>query len=85
MIFGLHITSKNVADNMNCELALGWPLWKIYVTNDHGYDPPVVNTSRSFPHSWFITGFATRLIRRVPLVEQELLYFPEHLSSPPVF
>jgi hypothetical protein len=44
-----------------------------------------VNTSRSFPHSWFIIGFVTRLIRRVPLVEQELPTLPEHLSSPPVF
>jgi hypothetical protein len=32
-----------------------------------------------------ITGFATRLTRWVPLVEQELLTLPEHLSSPPVF
>jgi hypothetical protein len=31
------------------------------------------------------TGFVTRLTRRVPLVEQELLTLPEHLSSPPVF
>ena len=29
--------------------------------------------------------FITRLTRRVPLVEQELLTLPEHLSSPPVF
>ena len=38
------------------------------------------------PHSWFITGFAgfvTRLTWRVPLMEQELLTLPEHLSSPP--
>jgi hypothetical protein len=27
---------------------------------------------------------ATRLTRRVPLVEQELPILPEHLSSPPV-
>jgi hypothetical protein len=27
----------------------------------------------------------TRLTRRVPLVEQELLILPEHMSSPPVF
>ena len=39
----------------------------------------------SFPHSRLITGFVTRVIRRVPLVEQELLTLPEHLSSPPVF
>ena len=32
-----------------------------------------------------ITGFVTRLTRRVPLVEQELLTLPVHLSSPPVF
>jgi hypothetical protein len=52
---------------------LGWPLWNICVTNDHGYVPLVVNTSRSFPHSWLISGFVTRLTRWVPLVEQELL------------
>ena len=48
--------------------------------NDHGYVPLVINTSQSFPHSWFITGFVTRLSR----VEQELLTLPEHLSSPSV-
>jgi len=51
----------------------------------HGYVPPVVNTSRSFPHSWLIIRFVTRLTRWVPLVEQELLTIPEHLSSPPLF
>jgi hypothetical protein len=56
----------------------------ISVTNNHGYVPLVVNTSRFFPHSWLITGFITRLARRVPLVEQELFTLPEHLSSPPV-
>jgi cell shape-determining protein MreC len=30
-----------------------------------------------------ITGFVTRLTRRVSLVEQDLLTLPEHLSSPP--
>ena len=45
----------------------------------------VVNTSRSFPHIWLITGFVTRLTRRVPLVDQELLTLPEHMSSPPGF
>jgi len=53
---------------------LGWPLSNICVTND-------VNSPRSFPHSWLITGFVTRLTRRVPLVEQELLTLPEHPSS----
>ena len=64
---------------------LGWPLWNICVTNDHGYVPLVVSTSRSFPHSRLNTGFMTRLTRRVPLVEQELPTLPGHLSSPPVF
>jgi len=41
--------------------------------------------SRSFSNSWLIIGFVTRLTRQVPLVEQELLTLPEHLSSPPVF
>ena len=53
--------------------------------NDHGYVPLVVNTYQSFPHSRLITGFVTRLTRRVPLVEQDLLTLPEHISSPPVF
>ena len=30
-------------------------------------------------------GFVTRLIRRVPLEEQQLIPFPGHLSSPPIF
>jgi hypothetical protein len=64
---------------------LGWPLWKICVTNDHGYVPLVVSTPRSFPHSRLITGFVTRITRRVSLVEQKLLRLSEHLSSPPVF
>jgi len=51
----------------------------------HGYVSLVVSTSRSFPHSWLITGFITRLTRRVPLVEQELLTLPDHPSSSPVF
>ena len=50
---------------------------------DHGYVPLVVKTSQSFSHSRLITGFVTRLTRRVPLAEQELLTLPEHLGSPP--
>ena len=60
-------------------------LWNICVTNDHGYAPPVVDTSLSFTHSWLVTGFVTRLAQRVAVVEQVLLAHPEHLSSPPVF
>jgi hypothetical protein len=40
-----------------------------------------VTRTRSFPDSWLITEFVTRLTRRVPLV----LTLPEHLSSPQVF
>jgi hypothetical protein len=40
---------------------------------------------RSFPRSWLIIGFVTRLTRLVPLVEMELLTLPEHLGSLPVF
>jgi hypothetical protein len=59
----------------------------LYLRQDlyHRCIPLVVSTSRSFTHSWLITGFVTRLTRRVPLVEQELLTLLEHLSSPPVF
>jgi hypothetical protein len=64
---------------------LGLPLWNICVTTDHRYVPLVVSTSRSFPHSWLITCFATRLARRVPLVEHKLLTLLEHLSSLPGF
>ena len=49
----------------------GWPLWNICVTNDNGYVPLAVTTSRL---TWL-----------VPLVEQELITLPEHLSVPPVF
>ena len=34
---------------------LCWPLWNICVTNDHGF-ALLVSISRSFPHSWLITG-----------------------------
>ena len=51
----------------------------------HGFMLLVVNTSRSFPRSSLITGFVTRLTRRVSLKEQELLTFPKHMSSPPVY
>ena len=34
---------------------------------------------------YVLIRFVTRLTRRVPLVEQELLTLPEHPSSPPVF
>jgi hypothetical protein len=73
------------ANKVSTEPWLGWTLWNICVTNDHGYVPLVVNTSRSFPHSRLITGFVTMSTRRAPLVEQELPTLSEHLSSPLVF
>ena len=66
-------------------LFLEYLLWNICVTNNHGYVLLIVNTSRSFPRSWLITGSVTRLTRRVSFVEQVLLTFPEHLNSSPVF
>jgi hypothetical protein len=57
-----------------CSHSITRRVWRCYV-------PLVINTSRSFPHSWFITGFVPKLTRRVPLVEQELLILLEHLSS----
>ena len=41
-------------------------------------------TYRFFPHSWLITGFVTRLKRRVSSVEQELLTLPERHEFTPV-
>jgi len=54
----------------------------ICVTNDHGYDPLVISTYLSFPHSWLITGFVTRVIWRMSLVEKELLALLKNMSSP---
>jgi len=42
----------------------------------------ILFTIWSFPHSWLITGFATSVTRRVPLVEQELHTLPEQMRSP---
>jgi hypothetical protein len=50
--------------------------------NEHRYVPFVGSTSWSFPYSRLIIGFATRLTRRVPLVELDLQAFLEHLNSP---
>ena len=64
--------------------------WQILLsfTNTLCYKSPrICSTCRKhFPVLCsFITGFVTRLKRRVPPVEQELPTLPEHLSSPPVF
>jgi hypothetical protein len=62
---------------------LCWPLRNICITNDHGYVPFDVSTSRSFPRSCLITVFVTGVTRQVPLVVQELIILPEHLNSNP--
>ena len=49
----------------------------------HKYVLLFINTSQSFPHLWLITGLVTIVTRQVPLMEQELLTLPEHLSSSP--
>ena len=71
--------------------------WKLYghfhdlvnnynVIDHHGYIPLVtVTIPSSFPLSWFVAKFLTWLTQWVLHVEQELLTFPEHLSSPALF
>jgi len=47
---------------------------------------PIFIVSAECIHPWGLDiVFQTRLTRRVPLEEQELLTLPEHVSSPPVF
>ena len=43
--------------------------------------PFVVITIRSFPHLWLVNGFITIVTGLVSHMEQELLIFPEQLSS----
>jgi hypothetical protein len=57
-------------------------LWNICVTNDHGYVPLVVNTSRSFLHSWLVTGFLPRLIRCVSLVVRGVWRYQRGCQNP---
>jgi hypothetical protein len=54
----------------------------ICVTMDHRYVRFVVITILSIPHQWLIIVFVTRVTRRVPHVEHELLIPPEYTSSP---
>ena len=61
---------------------LSFSLENIGFTNDLGYVPFVVSTSRFFPHSWFITGFVTRLTRQMSLVKQELYLSGAHEFTP---
>ena len=54
-----------------------WPLLQLDLLHTLTYIPT--------PRTKLITGFVTRLTRRVPLVEQKLFILPEHLSTPPGF
>jgi hypothetical protein len=48
--------------------------------------PLVVITIRSFPHLWLSCHlFVTRVPRRLPHMEHELLSVPVHMCSPPLF
>ena len=75
VIWFLHL-SKQCMDTFS----VYYPLRNKCVINDHGY--VVVSICGPFPHAWLSTEFVTSVTRRVPLVEQELLTLPEHLSSP---
>jgi len=55
------------------------------ITSLQNHNNKVYMTKLSFPRSWLIAGFVTRLTRRVSLVEQEFLTLPEHLSSLQIF
>ena len=79
------ITGKRTSKVLWLPPWLVWPLWTICVTNDYRYIPLVVSTSRSFPYSWPITRFVTRITWRVLLLDEELITLPEHLSSAPVY
>jgi hypothetical protein len=48
-------------------------------------DQRLSNTNPTNNHSWLITGFVTTLTRGVPLMKQEHITTPEHLSTTPVF
>jgi hypothetical protein len=63
----------------------GEPLQNICVRNDYGYVPVVVIAIWLFPHSWYITGFVAKVTWWVPLVEQKLLTYPEHINSSAVY
>ena len=45
----------------------------------------ITTRTNNVPHSLRITGFVTRVTRRVPIFEHELPILPEHLNSRPVF
>jgi hypothetical protein len=81
LIHLININSIAIVSNVFLTIKTLVYLWNICVTNYHGYVVPlVVKTSRSFPHSWLITRFVTRLTRWVPRVAHELFTLPELFS-----
>jgi len=48
--------------------------WNTCVTDNHGYAPFVVVTAQFFPQSWLISGFLTRIKRRVILGDYGLVH-----------
>jgi hypothetical protein len=65
LLIKLKVITSNV---LRSPPRLGWLLWNICVTNDHGYVPLVVNTFRSFPHAWLITDLLTRLTLEIKVI-----------------
>ena len=51
----------------------------------HSYLPVVVITIRSFPHSWLVNAFVTRVTRRVRYVDQDTVYPSGVPELTPVF
>ena len=51
----------------------------------HSYVPVVVITIRSFPHSWLVNAFVTRVTRRVRYVDQDTVYPSAVPELTPVF
>ena len=66
-----YLSSWTLQFQSNLPPWLGCQLWNICVNIDHGNVPLVVSNFGSFPYAWLITGFVTRLTRRVPFAEQE--------------
>jgi hypothetical protein len=69
----------------NFTVAIIFKRYRISVTNDHRYVQFVLIIIWPYPNSWLIIEFETRVTLQVPLVEQELLTFPEHLCSLLIF
>jgi hypothetical protein len=69
-------------DNLESQTTLGTR----YRTNKNKIKTKIQHRKlETFPDPFLIddyTRFVTRLTRRLPLAEQELLILPEHLSSP---